>query len=94
MELSQLLSWIGVVTGALIGIPQLIKTIRTKSVQDVSVTTFLLVLVTSVCMLIRAMVIKELAFIVYYALILLSAGLQLFLMWKYWKRVTLEPNER
>ena len=83
MELSQLLSWIGVVTGASIGVPQLIKTFKRKSATDVSAMTFVMIIATCICMISRAIVIKELAFVFYYAIIFLVAVLQLFLMWKY-----------
>jgi uncharacterized protein with PQ loop repeat len=83
MELSQVMSWIGFVTGTLIGIPQLIKTIRTKSAGDLSVTTYVLILVTCSCLLVRAVAIREIAFICYYSFLLLINSLQLFLIWRY-----------
>ena len=49
MELSQILSWVGTGTGVLIGIPQLVKTVRTKKVGDLSTTMFILILVTCAC---------------------------------------------
>ena len=83
MELSQALSWIGTATGMLVGLPQLVKTIRTKKVGDLSATTFTLILVTCFCLLARAIAIKEPAFIFYYSLLILVNSLQLFLIWKY-----------
>ena len=83
MELTVAMSWIGFVTGILIGIPQIIKTIRRKSARDVSSITFLLLLITCSCLLVRAIAIKEAAFICYYSFIILSASFQLFLIWKY-----------
>ena len=83
MELTVAMSWIGFVTGILIGIPQIVKTIRMKSARDVSSTTFLLLLITCSCLLVRAIAIKEVAFICYYSFIILSASFQLFLIWKY-----------
>ena len=83
MEFTVAMSWIGFVTGILIGIPQIVKTIRMKSARDVSSITFLLLLITCSCLLIRAIAIKEAAFICYYSFIVLSASFQLFLIWKY-----------
>ena len=83
MELTVAMSWIGFITGILIGIPQIVKTIRMKSARDVSSTTFLLLLITCSCLLVRAIAIKEAAFICYYSFIILSASFQLFLIWKY-----------
>ena len=83
MELSQVLSWIGFVTGMSIGVPQLVKTIKTKSARDLSATTFCLILITCSCMLVRAIVIREIAFICYYFFLILSNLLQLYLIWRY-----------
>ncbi len=86
MELSQTMSWIGFVTGMLIGFPQLVKTMKTKSAGDLSAATFFLILVTCSCMLVRAVAIREMAFICYYCLLIVTNTLQLFLIWKYKSR--------
>ena len=83
MELSQVLSWIGTATGMFIGIPQLVKTVRTKKTGDLSGTTFILILITCSCLLVRAIAIKEPAFIFYYTFLILINSLQLFLIWRY-----------
>lgn len=83
MELSQILSWIGTGTGMLIGHPQLLKTERTRKAGDLSATTFILILITCSCLLVRAIAIQELAFILYYAFLILVNSLQLFLIWRY-----------
>jgi uncharacterized protein with PQ loop repeat len=88
MELSQILSWVGTGTGVLIGIPQLVKTVRTKRVGDLSVTMFILILVICSCFLVRAFVIREMAFILYYAFLIIINSLQIFLIWKYKERNT------
>jgi MtN3 and saliva related transmembrane protein len=86
MELSQFLGWLGTVIGIFIGIPQLVKTIRTKKAGDLSVITFILILMTCSCLLVRAIAIKELAFIFYYIFLILINSLQIFLIWKYKER--------
>jgi len=88
MELSQVLSWVGTATGMFIGIPQLVKTVRTRKTGDLSATTFNLILVTCSCLLVRAIAIKEMAFIFYYTFLILLNSLQLFLIWKYKDRAT------
>ena len=83
VELSQVMGWIGFVTGMSIGIPQLIKTIKTRSAGDLSAATFLLILVTCSCLLVRAVAIGEITFICYYSFLILINLLQLFLIWKF-----------
>jgi uncharacterized protein with PQ loop repeat len=83
MELSQLVSWIGTATGTFISIPQLLKTMRTKKVGDLSPTTFMLIVITCSCFLMRMIVIKETAMIFYYVFLIAVNSLQLFLIWKY-----------
>ncbi|MCB0164998.1 MAG: hypothetical protein KDI79_12275 [Anaerolineae bacterium] len=83
MELSQLMGWVGFLTGLLIGLPQLIKTIKTKRTGDLSAATFALILITAFCFFVRAVAINELSLIVYYAFVICSCLLQLLLIWKY-----------
>jgi len=83
MELSQVLSWVGTGTGMLISLPQLVKTVRTKKSNDLSATTFILILITCSCLLVRAIAIQEMAFIFYYAFLIFVNSLQLFLITKY-----------
>jgi uncharacterized protein with PQ loop repeat len=92
MDLSQVLSWMGFVVGMFIGLPQIVKTLRTKSAGDLSAMTFVLVLITCTCLLARAVTIKETAFICYYVLVFFNNSLQLFLIWKYKDRS--EPVRR
>ena len=44
---------------------------------------FILILITCSCLLVRAIAIKELAFIFHYTFLILINSLQLFLIWKY-----------
>ena len=83
MHFTQILSWIGFVLGMFIAIPQIIKTMQMKSARDISAITFVVILATSTCMLIRAIAIKELAFICYCIYILCANVFQLFLIRKY-----------
>lgn len=83
MEISEIMSWIGFAAGALLGIPQIIKTIKTKSARDLSLMTFVLILVSCTCLLVRAIAIRETSFICYYAILILSSAFQIFLICKY-----------
>ncbi len=83
MEITKLFSWIGFCAGMLISIPQIIKTLKTKNVQGVSAFTFMLIEITALCFLIRALSIKEYALIAYYTLIFLAGGIQLILIFKF-----------
>jgi uncharacterized protein with PQ loop repeat len=88
MELSQVMSWIGFIAGMSIGMPQLVKTVKTKRAGDLSALTFVLILITCSCLLVRAIAIKEMAFVCYYILLFFTNSLQLFLIWKYKERKT------
>lgn len=88
MELSQVLSWIGFINGMLIGVPQVVKTIKTKSARDLSATTFYLILITCISFLVRAVSIQEITFIFYYSFVICTCLLQLFLIWKFKLRNT------
>jgi uncharacterized protein with PQ loop repeat len=85
MEVSQVFSWMGTVIGTLVGIPQLIKTIRTKKTGDLSVMTFVLIVVTCSCLLARAIAIREAAFMFYYTFLIVINSTQIFLILKYRK---------
>ncbi len=86
MDLSQVLGWIGFVIGMLVGMPQLVKTIKTQKTGDLSAMTFVLILITCTCLLARAIAIREMTFICYYGLLFLTNSLQLFLIWRYRQR--------
>ena len=88
MELSQIFGWLGTAIGMCVGIPQLVKTIRTKKTGDLSATTFILIVMTCSCLLIRVIVIKEAALIFYYIFLIFINSLQIFLIWKYRDRNT------
>jgi uncharacterized protein with PQ loop repeat len=88
MELSQIFSWMGTAIGISVGIPQLVKTLRTKKTGDLSTTTFVLILLTCCCLLARAIAIREAAFIFYYTFLIFINSTQIFLIWKYGERKT------
>ena len=83
MEMSVLMGWIGLAVGILIGIPQLVKTIRLQSARDLSSLTYILLLVTCICFLVKSLAIAETVFICYYSFCTVLTLFQLFLIWKF-----------
>lgn len=57
--------------------------VKTKKVDGLSATTFVLIVITCFYLLMRAIAIKEMAFIFYYTLLVILNSLQLFLIGKY-----------
>lgn len=83
MDLSKLIGWLGFSFGMFISVPQVIKSIRTKSTQGVSKLTYILLLMACACYTIRAFAIKEIIFIVSNAFQIIVAVMMLYLMRKY-----------
>ncbi len=81
--ITELIGWIGVVTGIIVSFPQLIKSYKTKSTEGVSKGTYQLLFLTMLCYLIRAIAIKEVIFIVSNAVNLVITGMVLYLFEKY-----------
>lgn len=86
MDITQVVSLIGFTTGLFISIPQIIKTLKTRNVKGVSALTFVLIEITALCFLVRAITIQEAALIAYYSTILVVSGIQLFLIFKFRQR--------
>ncbi len=68
MELSQVLGHTATVLFTIMLIPQIIKTIRTKSVKDVSLPMFFIALTANIVALCYAMLINQLPLIIKYIL--------------------------
>jgi uncharacterized protein with PQ loop repeat len=83
MDISQIISWIGFGAGLFISIPQILRTIKLKRAHDLSIMTFFLIQISSVCFFIRAVAIKELVFTAFYTFIFLTSTIQIILIWKY-----------
>ena len=77
--LSEIIGWIGVVLGVLVAVPQLIKSIKTKSTKGVSKGAYQLLFLCMVCYLVRAIAIKEPIFIVSNIINLVVVGAMLYL---------------
>lgn len=83
MQITEILSWIGTATGIVVSVPQIIKSYRTKDVEDVSALTYILLLITGVCYFFRSIFIHEIPFVFYYSFVILTSLVQLALIYKY-----------
>ena len=81
--ISEIIGWIGVGLGIAVGLPQLIKSYKEKSVHGVSKSTYQLLFLTMLCYLVRSIAIKEWIFIVSNSVNLIITGLVLFLFRQY-----------
>ena len=64
LQLGYIVGYFGVIFGMLVPIPQLIKIFRTKSLKDISLTTYLFLCVAISCYLIHAIYIESIVFTV------------------------------
>jgi len=85
MTITNIFGWVGFGVGLTVCVPQIVKTLQTRSVKDVSLATFVLILITCLCFLVRAIAIKESAFILYNAVVMLLTVFQLILIRKFRK---------
>ena len=74
------IGWIGVGFGILVPLPQLIKMIRTKSLNDISLGTYVLLVITMLCYLIHAIYIKSPVFTVAQSINLTTNSVVLLLL--------------
>lgn len=82
-DLSEFIGWLGFSLGMFISVPQVVKSMRTKSTLGVSKLTYVLLLLACCCYATRAVVIKEMIFIVSNAFQIIIAGTMLYLMKRY-----------
>ena len=64
MEFGYIIGWVGVGFGLLVPLPQLIKIIKTKSLDDISLGTYVFLFCCLTCYLIHAIYIRSPVFIV------------------------------
>jgi uncharacterized protein with PQ loop repeat len=83
IDLSKLIGWFGFSFGIFVSVPQVIKSIKTKSTQGVSKLTYILLFVACTCYTVRSFAIKEIIFIVSNAFQVVIAVIMLYLMRKY-----------
>ena len=73
----------GIIFGALVSVPQIIKSLREKSTKGVSIRTYQLLWLAILCYLIRAIAIKAIIFIISNILNLCTTTIMLYLFHKY-----------
>jgi uncharacterized protein with PQ loop repeat len=77
--LSVFIGWIGVALSVFVTLPQIVKSIKVKSTQGVSLRTYQLLFLMVLCYLIRAIEINELIFIASNGVTLAATTVMLFL---------------
>jgi uncharacterized protein with PQ loop repeat len=85
MDISKLVGWIGFSFGMFISVPQVIKSIRSKSTEGVSKLTYILLFLACSCYVVRALAIHEMIFIISNAFQIIVASTMLYLMERYKK---------
>jgi len=83
MNIPDIFGWLGVCFSVSISIPQLIKSLRTKSTRGVSISTYRLIIITSSCYMVKCIDLGEPIFIVSNCLTLSLAITMLFLFKRY-----------
>ncbi|MBA7639463.1 hypothetical protein ES703_47121 [subsurface metagenome] len=80
MEFGYIIGWVGVAFGLLVPLPQLIKIIKTKSLNDIALGTYIFLFCCLMCYLIHAIYIKSPVFIVAQAMNLTTNSIILILL--------------
>ena len=78
--MGDIIGWIGVGFGLLVAPPQLIKILRTKSLNDISIWTYTFLVCALVCYLAHAIYIQAVVFIVAQSIGVILNGVILFLL--------------
>lgn len=63
MDFGYVMGWVGVGFGLLVPLPQLIKILKTKSLNDISMFTYIFLVICLTCYLIHAVYIKSPVFV-------------------------------
>ena len=80
MILGELVGWLGVATGFLVAPPQLLKIIRTKSVDGISTLTYISLVTALIFYLLHAIYIRSPVFITAQSINLVTNGAILILL--------------
>lgn len=81
--IGDIIGWVGVVFGAMVTVPQVIKSSAMKSTKGVSLRSYQFLFCMVVCYLVRALEIKDPVFIVSNAMTLVVTVKMLFLFRQY-----------
>ncbi len=80
MDIGYWIGWVGVLGGICVPLPQLIKIIRTRRLEDISLGTYSILIFVLICYLWHAIYISAEVFIVAQSLNLISNGTIWFLL--------------
>lgn len=83
MELQNLISYAAVILGLCALLPQVVKTLRTKQTQDISLATYLIFWVGVFLWLVYGFLLKDLPIIIVNAVSLVCSSVMLFFKIKY-----------
>jgi MtN3 and saliva related transmembrane protein len=73
LEISQILGWTATIMFSLMLLPQIIKTIKTKSTEGVSISLFFIYLIANIIAIIYAFLINQPPLIIKYYIAIISA---------------------
>lgn len=82
MELSQILGYGATFLFSVMYVPQIIKTIKTKSISDISIPMFIVGFIANIDALIYATMIHQLPLQIKYTIALLALGIYIFIYYK------------
>ena len=82
MELSQILGWTATTIFSLMFLPQIIKTLKTQSIKDVSLPMFIMGFVGNIVALTYATMIKQPPLQIKYVIALCAIGIYIFVYYK------------
>lgn len=93
--MTNLIGWLGVVLGMLVPIPQIIKLFRTGKVRDISLGTYVLLILAMGCYLLHALAIRDVVFITAQAIniMLNSIVLVYILLKRKYQKISMEGGK-
>ena len=86
MELSQILGWTATILFSIMIVPQMIKTIRTKDTEGVSLFLFIIFLTANVVALVYAILINQFPLMFKYSFAIMTTSFYIILYVTYSKR--------
>ncbi|HLC19392.1 MAG TPA: PQ-loop repeat-containing protein [Candidatus Nanoarchaeia archaeon] len=87
MDIAQILGWIATFLFSVMVIPQIIKTIKSKDTNGVSLLLFIIYLIANVIALIYAMMIAQPPLIIKYIIAIITTIIYIGIFWHYYSKV-------
>ena len=87
MDIAQILGWIATFLFSVMVIPQIIKTIKSKDTNGVSLLLFIIYLIANVIALIYAMMIAQPPLIIKYIIAIITTIIYIGIFWYYYSKV-------